>query len=124
MAIKKTTKKRQTRKNPRESLVSKKLPRHITAFSYGSNALAIEVLVEALYSLGRLEKVDSARVEIARLLAKAVDENPENANLWRQYREAEDVLRTVGADDVKDFNETLASIWGDAALRDKPESST
>ena len=58
------------------------------------------------------------------ILARAVDEHPENANLWRQYREAEDVLRQVGANDVEDFNEVIASIWRDAALRDAPESGS
>jgi len=90
----------------------------------GSNVLAIEVLIEALFRLGRLEKVDSARVEIARLLARSVDANPENANLWRQYREAEDALRTVGSDDVEDFNQVIASIWSESALRDAPESES
>ena len=90
----------------------------------GSNVLAIEVLIEALYRLGRLEKVDSARVEIARLLARSVDSNPENANLWRQYREAEEALRTVGSDDVEDFNQVIASIWSESALRDSPESES
>jgi hypothetical protein len=63
-----------------------------TNIFYGTNVLAMEALIEALWQMGRLEKVDSARVEICRLLARSVDEHPENANLWRQYREAEDVL--------------------------------
>jgi hypothetical protein len=100
------------------------IPKKSRTISYGSNVVAIEVLIETLFALGRLEKVDSARVEICRLLARAVDEHPENANLWRQYREAEDVLRQVGANDVEDFNEVLASIWRDAALRDGKESET
>ena len=100
----------------------KQIKRLITNPTYGSNVVAIEALIEALWQMGRLEKVDSARVEICRILAKAVDEHPENANLWRQYREAEDVLRTVGANDVEDFNNVIATIWRDSALRNETES--
>ena len=124
MAIKKTTKSEPIRKNLGKKKKVTDIPKKSGTISYGSNVVAIEVLIEALFTLGRLEKVDSARVEICRLLARAVDEHPENANLWRQYREAEDVLRQVGANDVEDFNEVIASIWRDAALRDAPESGS
>lgn len=124
MATKKTTKSEPIQKNLGKKKKVTDIPKKSGTISYGSNVVAIEVLIEALFTLGRLEKVDSARVEICRLLARAVDEHPENANLWRQYREAEDVLRQVGANDVEDFNEVIASIWRDAALRDSPESGS
>jgi len=115
-------KKKVIRKNLKVSTQIKTKPKKITHDIYGSNTVAIEVLIEALYSLGRLEKVDSARVEICRLLARAVDENPENANLWRQYRESENVLRIIGAKDVEDFNSVIAGIWSESTLRDSTES--
>ena len=111
-------------KNPKESSKIKTIPVKKTNIFYGTNVLAMEALIEALWQMGRLEKVDSARVEICRLLARSVDEHPENANLWRQYREAEDVLRTVGANDVEDFNSVIAAIWSDSALRNAPESES
>ena len=124
MANSKPTKKTIIKKNlGKKRVKTKNLKLSPTTF-FGSNSLAIEVLIEALYLLGRLEKVDSARIEIARLLARSVDAHPENANLWRQYREAEDALRTVGANDVEDFNKVIASIWTDSALRDSPESES
>jgi uncharacterized protein YyaL (SSP411 family) len=112
------------KKNLSKKRVKTKNPRLSQTTFFGSNSLAIEVLIEALYLLGRLEKVDSARIEIARLLARSVDAHPENASLWGQYREAEDALRMVGANDVEDFNKVIASIWTDSALRDSPESES
>ena len=120
----KPTKKTVIKTKPRKKRVIAKNPKDLGVIFLGSNVLAIEVLIEALYRLGRLEKVDSARVEIARLLARSVDSNPENANLWRQYREAEEAVRTVGSDDVEDFNQVIASIWSESAFRDSPESES
>ena len=120
----KPSKKTVIKTKPRKKRVIAKNPKDLGVIFLGSNELAIEVLIESLYRLGRLEKVDSARVEIARLLARSVDSNPENANLWRQYREAEEALRTVGSDDVEDFNQVIASIWSESALRDSPESES
>lgn len=124
MATKKIDKNETIRKKSVKKKKITDIPKKSGNISYGSNVVAIEVLIEALFALGRLEKVDSARVEICRLLARAVDEHPENANLWRQYREAEDILRQVGANDVEDFNKVIASIWRDAALRDGTESES
>ena len=121
-ARKNPKKKKVIQKNPKLSTKIQIKPTQTTQSIYGSNTIAIEVLIEALYSLGRLEKVDSARVEICRLLARAVDDNPENANLWRQYRESENVLRIIGAKDVEDFNSVIAGIWSESALRDPTES--
>ena len=77
--------------------------------------------IEQLFIAGRLEKVDSATVEAARLLAVAVDSSPENANLWRQYREELLELRSIGAADRDDFDEMLDSLHRDAALRHRKE---
>ena len=43
--------------------------------------------------------VDAALVEVARSLARAVDENPAHANLWSRYLEA---LKLLTADDGVD----------------------
>jgi hypothetical protein len=74
--------------------------------------------IEILFGLGRLEKIDSATVTMARLLANAVDENPSNPGLWKQYREAIYQLRSIGDSDDQDFAAYMEQL--DAALRDTP----
>jgi hypothetical protein len=60
------------------------------------NAARLEVTLGALKELGRLENVDAARVQMLRSIARALDADPGNAALWRQYREA---LEELTADD-------------------------
>lgn len=62
---------------------------------YGRNRTAAEATIEALRTAGRLENVDSARIATLQALADAVDLDPSNASLWREYRAAEAVLREV-----------------------------
>lgn len=53
-----------------------------------SNAEAVEAMLEALSGGefdGALRPVDAAFVQAARSLAAAVDANPRDAQLWRQY---------------------------------------
>ena len=81
-------------------------PRTISA-----NVEAIDEMIEALRTAGRLERVDTARIQIARRLAQAVDENPENVGLWQQYRAAESALREVGTnDDIDSLQELLRAL--------------
>lgn len=84
------------------------------------NLSAIDETVAALQSLGRLEDVDAATVEAARSLAVAVDEQPGNASLWREYQAAVRSLREVGADDGTghDIDAIIAAIRGDAPVGD------
>jgi len=57
------------------------------------NVDAIDETIGLLVETGVIEfPGDTARVEIARNLALAVDAEPGNANLWRQYREAVECL--------------------------------
>jgi hypothetical protein len=106
----KPTKKAQKRAEPRE---------------ISGNLEAIDEMIGALRAAGRLETVDSARVQIARRLARAVDENPENVGLWQQYRAAEAVLREVGLNDSNGLEDLFAAF--DSAVRDaenaKPSKS-
>jgi hypothetical protein len=69
--------------------------------TFGRNRAAAEQTIAALQSVGRLEVIDSARVATFRTLADAVDADPVNASLWREYRAAEHTLREV-TDDVDD----------------------
>ncbi len=77
---------------------------------YGRNRTAIEEMLAALTDAGRLENVDSARVAMVRALADAVDQDPTNASLWREYRAAEISLREVGVSDDDGFKELLESL--------------
>ena len=91
---------------------------NIDPFLVGSsNFSAIQNTILALRTAGRLELVDTARVEIARHLARQVDDHPENASLWKEYRAAESALR----EGVADENDALADLAKqfDSALRDQ-----
>jgi len=56
-----------------------------------SNRDAVDKLIAGL-EREHLGEFDVARVEAARSLASAVDAEPFNAQLWRQYRESVEVL--------------------------------
>jgi hypothetical protein len=61
-----------------------------------TNRGQLEQTLKELRRLGRLEKIDAAAVQAVRSMAAALDGDPGNAALWRQYREA---LRELTADD-------------------------
>jgi len=71
-------------------------------FDYGvpvrtTNHGQLEQTLRELRRLGRIEKVDAAAVQALRSMSAALDTDPANAALWRQYREA---LRELTADDT------------------------
>lgn len=65
----------------------------------GNNLSELGKTIAQLRDLGRVERIDSARLQAVRSMARALDENPQNAALWRQYREA---LKELTADDSSD----------------------
>jgi len=67
--------------------------------------------------MGRLERVDAARVQMARSMARALDENPQNAALWRQYHV---VIMELTADDGDSVGDAIAELFRDADVRDSP----
>ena len=69
--------------------------------------------------MGRLEPLDAAAVQALRSMAGALDGDPGNAALWRQYREA---VRELTCDDGADgsFEEAVAAL--SAEVRDSPPS--
>lgn len=67
-----------------------------------SNATGLEKTLKALTSAGRLEDADQALVALARCLATAVDAEPENAALAREYRAALATLLASGSDNIDD----------------------
>ena len=81
-----------------------------------TNVKAVEVTLAELIRMGRLEDVDTARVQALRSIAAALDENPFNAQMWHEYREA---VKELTADDsgggsVDDLIDELSS-----SVRDK-----
>lgn len=82
-----------------------------------SQTEALESTIEALRAKGVLEPVDESLVATAKGLAAAVDANPDNAALWREFRAAQQALRglTVGdADDYDALVRDLHAAMGDA----------
>jgi len=66
----------------------------------------LEQTLKELRRLGRIEKIDAAAVQALRSMAFALDADPANAALWRQYREA---LRELTADDTADLAAAAAA---------------
>jgi hypothetical protein len=75
--------------------------------------------IATLLDAGRLDPdEDAATIQQARSLAAAVDADPGNAALWREFRQALDTLREVSADDGGTGDEVALII---AALRGSTE---
>ena len=75
-----------------------------------SNVAGLERTIRAVQ--GRLVDADEALIALARGLAAAVDLEPGNAALWREYRAAVAALAEAAAtgdvdDDTKDFLLTI-----------------
>ena len=83
-----------------------------------TNGGQVDQTLRELRRLGRLEKIDAAAVQMLRSMAHALDADPGNAALWRQYREA---LRELAADDGSgSVDAALAGLF--AEVRDPPPS--
>lgn len=67
-----------------------------------SNVAGLERTIKALDGAGRLADFDQALLALARSLAAAVDAEPENAALAREYRAALVALSSAGADNIDD----------------------
>lgn len=83
----------------------------------GTNASELGKTIAQLRRMGRLEVVDAARLQMVRSIARAVDRDPQNASLWRQYREAlKELVRRD--DDENDVDADLKALFG--SVRDSP----
>ncbi len=86
----------------------------------GPNAQAIDVTLAELRRMGRLEKVNAAQVQALRSMAEALDQNPFNSQMWKEYREAiggltaSDDSGSTAVDDL--LNELSTSV------RDSPQT--
>jgi hypothetical protein len=83
----------------------------------GPNAKAIAVTLSELRRMGRLETVDEARVVALGSMASALDQNPFNSQMWREYREAIEGLTASdgGSGSIDDLIDELS-----APVRDSP----
>jgi hypothetical protein len=68
---------------------------------------AVDSTIQALRESERLTPIDSARITALEVLADAVDADPSNASLWREYRTAEAALREVNDDGDDEFADLL-----------------
>jgi hypothetical protein len=95
-------------------MVEKKVPvkrvRKVPVPTYGRNRAAVELMLEALRDSGKLENVDAARATAAQALADAVDSDPSNASLWREYRASLEMLRLLSDGSVDEFANLLKSL--------------
>lgn len=90
----------------------------------GVNRKAADATVRALTRLGRIEDCDAAAVAAVRALASAVDAEPGNASLWREYRAALDTLAGVGARDGggDELDRVIEAIRSGAQVGDRQDS--
>lgn len=78
--------------------------------SLGRNRAAAEATIGALKEAGHLQPVDSARIATLQALADAVDADPDNASLWREYRATEASLREVHDETDPDLPDLVAGL--------------
>lgn len=77
----------------------------------GTNASELGKTLKHLQEMGRLEKVDAARVQALRSMAKTLDDQPSNAALWREYGRA---LKELVADDSGgSVDDALKDLFGE-----------
>ncbi len=87
---------------------------------------AVNRTLRALREAGRLTPEHEALVALAKGLAAAVDSEPNNASLWKEYRAAIGVLTEVGVgndvdDDTKQFLVSIQTPPMRAALGESSE---
>lgn len=76
-----------------------------------SQADALMETLAAMRDEGRLSEQDGALVAMAEGLAAALDDDPSNAALWREYRAALSAVKECGLDgDDDDTQEFVVSI--------------
>lgn len=87
-----------------------------------TNSTATDLTIQTLLDAGRLAAdEDAAIIQQAKSLARAVDTDPGNAALWREFRQALDTLRDVSADDGSAGDEIqliISALRGPASVVD------
>lgn len=85
------------------------------------NSDAVAQTVEALRVAGCLRDQDAALVQVVQSLALAVDSEPGNASLWREFRAALDSLMRLGEVNdggVDEIGSLIEALRGAASLDD------
>jgi hypothetical protein len=85
-----------------------------------SNRDAVANTIKALEVEGRLTSADAAIVQMVEGLADAVDNDPGNASLWREFRAALETLRTLNLEVENDQDEIsiiIAALRGSASVQ-------
>lgn len=85
------------------------------------NLDALERTLAELKREGRLAKTDAAHIQAVRSMALALDYDPSNASLWRQYREA---IKELTASESSSLDSEIARLFADsdAEMGDPPTS--
>ena len=88
------------------------------------NRQAVDQTIGAMESDGKLRPEHAALVTMVQGLASSVDEEPQNASLWREFRAALETLRQIGLEDESDQDEIsliIAALRGSASVRDEED---
>jgi hypothetical protein len=88
------------------------------AVTMPGNYAAVETTIQALEQADRLTDEHAAIRQAALSLADAVDAEPGNASLWREFRAVIETLRSIGATEEDDDEVTLilAALRGPAPV--------
>ena len=91
-----------------------------------TNAEATDATITHLLAAGLLEaERDASIMQQARSLAVAVDADPGNASLWREFQKATETVRAAGADDGGAGDEVqliIAALRGPASVVDAEDT--
>lgn len=88
-----------------------------------TNVAALERTLTRLTETGHIEAdIDDAAVQALRSMAAALDDEPSNAALWRQYRDALAEVRRVDSDADAGLAAAYAEINGTAPMGDPPST--
>lgn len=89
------------------------------------NRKAVDSTIKAMRKDGRLKAEDAATVQMVESLADAVDIDPANASLWREFRASLDSLMRLGLEEKNDGDEIaliIASLRGTAEVSDSSDA--
>ena len=88
------------------------------------NREAVDLTIKNLEDDGKLLPEHAAVVTMVQGLASSVDEEPQNASLWREFRAALETLRRIGLegqDDQDEISLIIAALRGSTAIRNGEE---
>lgn len=83
-----------------------------------TNVIALEETLVALDGMGRFETVDSARLQLLRSMASALDDDPFNAQMWKAYDASLGRLMEADERATDDLAVALEALRGGAKVGD------